>query len=105
MSSGLYTPLLLIGILYAGLSIAAGVVARRGDHARGERMRDLGFGTALIAAAYTVILLILAAIDAPSRFTDAITIIVVVLAFFGLLLFVLFAMSEAVARIRGRTGS
>jgi hypothetical protein len=105
MSSSLYTPLLLVAVVYTGLSIAAGIATRRGDTARGERLLDLGFATALIAAAYTVILLILAAVDAPGRFTDAITIMLVIGAFFVLLLLALFAVAQLFGRIRGRTGS
>ena len=105
MSSSLYTPLLLVAVVYAGLSIAAGVVDRRGDHERGERLLDVAFGVALLAAAYTVILLILSAFDAPARFTDAITTMLVVGAFFVLLLFFLFGVSQVYGRIRGRTGS
>ena len=41
--------------------------------------RDLAFGTVLLAAAYTVVLLVLAAIDAPNRFTDMIKIFLVVI--------------------------
>ena len=102
MSSGLYLPLLLIGLAYAGLSIAAGVVAGRGDAERGERYRDLAFAAALGAGAYTAILLILVAIDTPGRSSDAITIIFVICVFFALLLFVLFLFAQGLARLRRR---
>ena len=82
----LYFPVLILGAVCAGLSIYAGMLSNRGDGERSERMRDLAFGAALATAAYTVILVVLAAIDTPGRFTDAITIILVVCAFFALLL-------------------
>ncbi len=102
MNSSLYTPLLLVALLYAGLMIASDVVARRGNTERSERYQDLAFGTALAAGAYTAILLVLAAIDAPNRFTDAIITIAVVLAFFALLLGLLFLISLAYGRLRRR---
>jgi hypothetical protein len=79
-------------------------MARREDNERSERYRDLAFGTALAAAAYTVVLLILAAVDAPNRFTDAVEIMFVTLAFFALLLGLLFLISQGYARVRGRPG-
>ncbi len=102
MSTGLYLPLLVILAAYAALNLTAGVLARRGNHERSERFSDLAFGTALAAAAYTVILLILAAVDAPNRFTDAIEIIFVTLAFFVLLLSFLYLVAQGLARIRSR---
>jgi hypothetical protein len=101
---GLYIPVLIVGAVYAGLSIYAEMVANRGDSDRSERLRDLAFGAALAAAAYTAILLILAAIDTPGRFTDAITIIFVVCAFFALLLLVLYLITQAVGRVTRRPG-
>jgi cytochrome bd-type quinol oxidase subunit 2 len=105
VSSGLYTPVVVIAAVYAGLAIAAGVVAGRGDGERSERYRDLAFGTVLLAAAYTVVLLVLAATDAPNRFTDMIKIFLVVIAFFALLLFLLFLISQVYARLRRSPGS
>jgi hypothetical protein len=104
MSMGLYFPLLIVGVAYAGLSIYAGMVANRGDDERSEGLRDLAFGAALAAAAYTAILLVLAAIDTPSRFMDAITIIAVMCGFFALLLLVLYAIGQAVGRVTRRPG-
>ena len=70
MSTSLYYPLLVLIVVYASLSIAAGMVARGGDAEQGERYRDGAFGVALAGAAYTVVLLILSAVDTPSRFED-----------------------------------
>ena len=47
----------------------------------------------------------LAATDAPNRFTDMIKIFLVVIAFFGLLLFLLFLISQVYARLRRSPGS
>ena len=69
-----------------------------------ERLRDLAFGAALATAAYTAILLVLAAIDTPGRFTDAITIIFVICAFFALLLVLLYLIAQAVGRVTRRPG-
>jgi hypothetical protein len=104
MSTSLYYPLLVVGLAYAGLSIAAGRLARRGDADKGERYRDLAFGMVLAAAAYTVVMLILAAVDAPNRFTDALIIIAVIFVFFFLLLLLLFLCAEAMSRLRRRPG-
>ena len=104
MSMGLYFPLLIVGVVYAGLTIYAGMVANRGDDERSERLRDLAFGAALAGAAYTAILLVLAAIDTPSRFMDAITIIAVMCGFFGLLLLLLYLIAEALGRVTRRPG-
>jgi hypothetical protein len=94
-------PLAAILVVYAGLTLGAGAVK---EAERSELYRDLAFGTALAAAAYSVVLLILAATDAPNRFTDAIEIIFVTLAFFALLIGLLFLISQGFARLRGRPG-
>jgi hypothetical protein len=101
VSSGLYLPVLVILAVCAGLAIAAGAVK---DAERSERYHDLTFGASLVAAAYTVVLLILAAVDAPNRFTDAIEIIFVILVFFALLLGLLFLITQGLARVRSRPG-
>ena len=104
MSSALYMPLLLVLAVYAGLNLTSGLMKRRGNRERADHYADLAFGTALAAAAYTVVLLVLAAFDAPSRFTDAIEIMFVTLAFFALLLSFLFLVAQGLARIRSRPG-
>jgi|EndMetStandDraft_5_1072996.scaffolds.fasta_scaffold221269_2 hypothetical protein len=104
MSMSLYFPVLILGAVYAGLTVYAGMVANRGDQEKGERLRDLAFGAALATAAYTAILLVLAAIDTPERFTDAITIIAVICAFFALLLVLLYLIAQAVGLVTRRPG-
>jgi hypothetical protein len=102
MSSSLYYPLLLLIVVYASLSIAAGMVARGGDAEKGERYRDGAFGIALAAAAYTAVLLILSAVDAPNRFSDMLLIIAVIFIFFALLLLVLFLFGQLGSLLRRR---
>ena len=102
MSTGLYYPLLVLIVVYASLSIAAGTVARSGDADKGERYRDGAFGIALAAAAYTAVLLVLAAVDTPNRFSDMLLIIAVIFVFFALLLLVLFLLGQLGALLRRR---
>ncbi|MBN1528435.1 MAG: hypothetical protein JW895_05210 [Thermoleophilaceae bacterium] len=104
MSMGVYFPVLILGALYAALTMYAGFVGNRGNRDRSERSRDLAFGSALLAAAYTVILVVLVAIDTPNRFTDAVTIILVICAFFGILLVVLYLISQVVGLVTRRAG-
>jgi Kef-type K+ transport system membrane component KefB len=105
VSMGLYFPVLVMGAAYAGFTIAASMLAGREQHERSERMRDLAFGSALVAAAYTAILVVLAAVDAPSRFTDAVTIILVICGFFAILLVVFFLIAQVVGRLGRRPGA
>ena len=102
MSMGLYFPLLILGAVYAGLTVYAGIVANRGDRDRGEHFRDLAFGSALLAAAYAAILVVLVAVDTPNRFSDAVTIIFVVCAFFALLLVLLYLIAQVVGLVTRR---
>jgi Na+-driven multidrug efflux pump len=101
---GVYIPLLIMGALYAGLTMYGNYVGNKGDRDRSERFRDYAFGTALVTAAYTAILLVIVAVDTPSRFTDAITIILVVCAFFAILLVLLFLISQVVGLVTRRAG-
>ena len=97
MSSSVYYPLLLLAAFYAGASIAASRVGARGETERSERLRDLAFGAALLAAAYTAVLTVVSAIDTPNRFMDAVTTILVMCGFFLLLLVVLFLITKALS--------
>jgi hypothetical protein len=105
VSGSLYLPVVVIGLAYAGLSIAAGVVAGRDDSEGAERYRDLAFATLLLGAAYMLVLLVLSVTDAPNRFIDMLTIFLVVIAFFALLLFLLFLISQVYSRLRRSPGS
>jgi hypothetical protein len=102
LEGALYFPLLLLGLAYAGTAIAGNAYAGRGEGSRAEHMRDLGFALLLVAAAYTLVLLIVAAVGYPDRFYDAILIFVVVAVFFGLLLFALFGIGEVLLGRFGR---
>jgi uncharacterized membrane protein YccC len=102
VSMGLYFPILILGAAYAALTAWAGIVSNRGDRDRSERFRDFAFGAALLAAGYTAILVILVAVDTPNRFSDAVTIILVICAFFGLLLVVLYLIAQVVGLVTRR---
>jgi hypothetical protein len=99
-----YMPLVILGALCAALTMYAGWTANRGNRERGERFRDYAFGTALVTAAYTAILVVLVAIDTPNRFTDAITTIVVICVFFAILLVLLFLISQVLGLVTRRPG-
>jgi hypothetical protein len=99
---GLYWPLLLVALFYMGASIAAGMMDRREEHERADRVRDVAFGVGLAAAAYTVVLTIMVAIDTPDRFTDMVTITFVIGVFFAALVFILFLIGQLVSLVGRR---
>ena len=92
----LYAPLILIGLVYAVLFVTAQVLGSRGATERRERLLDVAFGAALLAAVYTLILLIVSAVTLPNLLVDLVRIVLVVVAFFGLLLSLLFAVFELI---------
>jgi cell division protein FtsW (lipid II flippase) len=106
LPSGMYTPLVLLIVGYAGLSIMAGRALANEDRPRAERFGTYAFALVLVAAVYSVVLLIAVIFSYPSRFYDMLVILFVVCAFFALLMFVFFLLSEvipgAVRRGRGR---
>jgi cytochrome bd-type quinol oxidase subunit 2 len=87
----LYFPLFLLLVAYAVLNVMAGL-ASTGD--RAERMRDLGFGVALLAGLYTAVLLVVSLVGYPNRIVDSVTITLVIVIFFALLLLIFFAIFE-----------
>lgn len=89
-----YVPLVVLGLLYAALFIVSRFLAARDDTSASERMADLTFGVGLLAAAYTVVLLIVSVITLPDLVVDLVRIVVVVGAFFAVLLSVLFGIFE-----------
>lgn len=103
MSTSIYMPLVILLVLYAGLTIAANVYRGRENRERADRLLDLAFGVALGAAAYAIVLTVLAAVDAPARFTDALTVIVSVVLFFVLLLGVFFGIGQLVGLFSRRS--
>ena len=98
-----YFPLILLGLLYGALYVAAQTAGtRRGAEAR-ERMLDMAFGVALLVVAYTLVLLIISIVTLPDLIVDLVRIILVVGAFFAVLLGVLFALFELLIGASRRT--
>jgi cobalamin synthase len=98
LPSSLYTPLIVLLVVYVALTLIAGRARSNDDTARTDRFETIAFGVLLVTAAYTVILVISAIFSYPSRSTDMVTILLVVGAFFALLVFVFFLISEWLPR-------
>ena len=98
----LYVPLLLAAALFAIISIASAVVRSRGNDASAEKLLDLGFVVAVVAGIWTLVLLVLAIFDEPDDLWDMVLIVVVVGAFFGILLTLLFGVFELIFSRGGR---
>jgi hypothetical protein len=96
MSWSLYVPLILAAVAFAVISIAAGIVAARGNHAGAERLRDVGFLVLIGFGAWTVILLLIAIFSEPDDVWDLVIITLVIVVFFALLLVVFFGVSVLV---------
>jgi hypothetical protein len=99
MSWSLYFPLILAAAAFAIVSASAGVMAGRGNEARAERLRDIGFLIVLAGGAWVVVLLLMALIDQPDDIGDMLLITLVIVAFFVILLLVLFGVSLLVGRL------
>ncbi|MEA2331954.1 MAG: hypothetical protein QOH58_2092 [Thermoleophilaceae bacterium] len=104
LSWGLYFPLILAAAAYALASIAAGVMASRGNETGAERARDVGFVILLLSGAWVVVLLLISLVSEPDDLWDMVIITLVIVAFFALLLVALFGISVVVRRL-GRVGS
>jgi hypothetical protein len=104
LPSGMYTPLVLLIVGYAVLSLLSGRARANEDRATADRYATIAFGLVLVAAVYVVVLLIAAVVSYPSRISDMLIILIVVGLFFALLLFVFFLISEVLpgALRRGR---
>ena len=102
LPSGLYTPLVVLLAAYAVLSLLAGRARGREDRGGTERFETYAFVVLLVAALYTVVLVISAIFAYPSRTTDMVTIILVICGFFALLLFLFFLLAELLPRALGR---
>jgi hypothetical protein len=98
LPSSLYTPLVILLLVYAALILLAGRWRSNENTERAESFDTYAFIVLLIAAAYTVVLVISAVFSYPSRSTDMVTILLVVGVFFGLLLFVFFLIAEWIPR-------
>ena len=92
----LYSPLLLALLVYVVLFIAASIIRSRGNNDRAERILDIGFLVALIAGAWTMVLLVFAILDEPDDIWDMVVIVVIVGVFFAVLLTVLFGLFELI---------
>lgn len=101
LSMSLYYPLVLLAAAWGVLQVAGGLVAKRGRAEAGANLETLGFGALLAAAAWGVVLTIMAIVRYPSRTSDLALILVTVGVFFALLLGVLFVLGEV--RVGGRS--
>jgi hypothetical protein len=102
LPSALYTPLAVLLAAYAVLSLMTGRARANEDTAGADRWATWAFGVLLVAAVYTIVLVITAVFQYPSRSTDMVTIVLVICAFFALLLFVFFLIAELLPRAVGR---
>jgi cell division protein FtsW (lipid II flippase) len=105
LPSSMYTPLVVLLAAYAALSLLGGRARSKEDTGGTERFQTYAFVVLLVAALYTIVLVISAVFAYPSRSTDMVTILLVVCVFFALLLFVFFLLAEWIPGKlrRGRT--
>jgi hypothetical protein len=103
MPSAMYTPLVVLIVIYVLLSILANRARGHEDRARAERYANFAFGVVLVSAAYVVVLLIATVFSYPSRFYDMLVILFDIIVFFGLLLFVFFLLSDLLPRTLRRS--
>jgi len=101
ISFSLYLPVMLLALVWAGLSVAGNVVEGRGNDAGAGTMRDLGFGAILLAGLWVAVLAVMALVQYPVRSSDGLLILVVVFVFFGLLAAALLVLTEV--RVGGRS--
>ena len=94
LPSSMYTPLVVLLAAYVVLILIAGRARGNEDKGRTERFDTYAFAVLLVAALYTIVLVISAAFSYPSRSTDMVTILLVICGFFALLLFVFFVIVE-----------
>jgi cell division protein FtsW (lipid II flippase) len=104
LPSALYTPVLLLVIAYAVLSILANRARSNDDRAGTDRFTNWAFLVVLVFAVYAVVLLIASVVSYPSRFYDMVLIIFVITVFFALLLSAFFVIAEVIPNVfrRGR---
>lgn len=97
---GLYYPLIALGLIYTVLTVAGRILEGRGRRETGESIQTFGFGAILLAAPYTVLLLVISLINYPVRLSDMALIFGIVFVFFGLVLGLLLLLGEV--RVGGR---
>jgi hypothetical protein len=102
LPSSMYTPLVVVLAVYAALGLLAGRARSNEDTDRAERFATIAFAVLLLAALYTIVLVISAVFAYPSRSTDMVTTVLVICGFFALLLFAFFVLAELIPRrLRG----
>jgi uncharacterized protein with PQ loop repeat len=94
LPSSMYTPLVVLLAVYVALGLLAGRARSSEDTDRAERFATIGFAVLLLAALYMIVLVISAIFAYPTRSTDMVTIVLVICAFFALLLFAFFLIAE-----------
>jgi O-antigen/teichoic acid export membrane protein len=104
LPSAMYTPVVLLLIVYAVLSVLASRARSNDDRPQAERFSNWAFLVVLVFAAYAVVILIAAVFGYPSRFYDMVLIILVITVFFALLLFAFFLIAEVIPRALRRGG-
>ena len=104
LPSAMFTPVVVLLVAYALLSILANRARSNDDRQQAERFTNWAFLVVLVFAAYAVVLLLAAVFSYPSRFYDMVLIILVILAFFALLLFAFFLIAEVIPRALRRGG-
>jgi hypothetical protein len=100
----LYLPLVFLGLGYAVLYVAGRVMVGRGEHEGGDRLLDIAFVLALIAAGYVVVLVIVSLIFRPVRVGEMLLITIILSVFFLVLLFAFFGLFEVLFSRGGRSG-
>ena len=103
LPSAMYTPVLLLIIAYAVLSVLASRARSNDDRPRTERFSNWAFLVVLVFALYAVVLLIASVVSYPSRFYDMVLIIFVIAVFFALLLSAFFVIAEVIPNVLRRS--
>ena len=104
LPSAMFSPVVVLLVAYAALSILAGRARSHEDRPRAERFSNWAFLIVLVSAAYALVLVIAAVVGYPSRFYDMVLIIIVIAVFFAILLFAFFVLAEIVPRALRRGG-
>ena len=105
MSSGLFMPLVLAGVLYVVLLLAANALGRRDSH-YASTARDAAFVCILVAAVYAVVLAVIVLVSKFAVIEDFLYVTLVIVAFFVVLvgfLLLVEMLVGAVGRARRRS--
>ena len=102
LSSGLFTPLAAVVIIYAVLRAAGGAMSGR----RGAAVLDASFGVMLLGALYVLVLLLYALASKFGLISDMVIIVAILFGFFAILLIGLLSIFDlgigGIARARAR---